>query len=100
MADMQQQQWGPWIRHRGGGMPVPAGTLVDVYTLAPLRSSRDGPRRKVGIAGVDLVKSWNWTPENRATFRSLPIDFYRIGRPKGLAFLEGLLEQEKVLEDA
>ncbi len=100
MPDEHQEQWGPWLRHHGGGMPVKVGTLVDAYTLVPKRFPKDGDRRKVGIAGVDLVNSWNWTPKNRATFPSLPIDFYRVRRPKGLSILEGLLVKDAELEDA
>jgi hypothetical protein len=93
------ERWGPWKRHYGGGMPIPAGTVVDVYTLAPFRSNKDGPRRMIGIAGVDLVRSWTWTPENRATFGSLPIDFYRVKRPRGLEVLEAILSEARLLEN-
>lgn len=81
-------------------MPVPAGTLVEVNTLAKFRTPRDGPRRKIGIAGVDFVKSWGWTPANRTTFGSLPIDFYRVARPRGLTMLERLLTSLPAMEDA
>ncbi len=94
------EQWGPWKRHHGDGMPVPAGTLVDVYTLVPKRFPKDGDRRKIGIAGVDLINSWNWRPETRNSRRCLPIDFYRVGRPRGLTILEGLLAETPVLEAA
>lgn len=49
--------WGPWKRHDGRGMPVRVGTIVDAYTLVPKRFPKDGCRRKVGIAGVDLINS-------------------------------------------
>jgi hypothetical protein len=47
--------------------------------------------QKIGIAGVDLIKSWNWTPKGRANFRSAPIDFYRVRKPRGLLVLEDIL---------
>jgi hypothetical protein len=88
MISEREGDWGPWIRHMGGGMPVPHGTVVEVYTLI---IPTDGVVQKIGIAGVDLIKSWNWTPKGRANFRSAPIDFYRVRKPRGLLVLEDIL---------
>lgn len=86
--------WGPWHRHDGSGMPVSSGTVVEVQTLEP-RRPKDGPSRRVGIAGVDLVHSWHWTPDRVTRPGSLPIDLYRVRRPKGMCVLDELLLLEE-----
>lgn len=97
MNDNSSEDWGPWHRHPGGGMPVPAGTLVDVFTLA---KTKDGVTRKVGVAGIDLTASWDWTPKTRDSHPASPIDFYRIKRPRGLKVLFQLLDEIPDFEDA
>ena len=79
--------WGPWIRHDGQGMPVPAGTIVEVLSKEDPETALDGIVRRVGTAGVDLVHSWHWTAQTRFTQHALPIDRYRIKRPRGLDIL-------------
>ena len=56
---------------------MPKGTIVEVFSLEDPKTARDGIVRRVGVAGIDLVKSWHWTPGTRNTQRSLPIDRYR-----------------------
>jgi hypothetical protein len=93
-------QWGPWVGHDGKGMPVPAGTIVEVFSDEDPRNPRNGPVCRVGIAGVDLLSSWHWTPQTRSTQVSLPIDRYRVKRPKGLGVLLSAMPNARVLEDA
>lgn len=87
---MMDQEWGPWVRHHGQGMPVQAGTVVEVVTFDAIRPAKGEVRSRVGVAGVDLVKSWSWATSRNYT-KSLPIDLYRVKRPKGLEVLQGLL---------
>lgn len=87
--------WGPWIRHDGQGMPVPAGTIVEVFTDDEPETVLDGVVRKVGIAGVDLVHSWHWTTQTKSTQPALPIDHYRIKRPRGLGMLIAAMTEER-----
>ena len=93
-------EWGPWLLHAGGGMPVPKGTIVEAGTFEPIKKAKYGVRRRVGIAGIDLIKSWGWTPETRETYPALPIDYYRIKRPKALTSLKSLISELPELEDA
>lgn len=88
--DEKSDEWGPWLWFHGGGMPVPHGTVVDVVTLI---RTREGVTRKIGMAGIDLTRSWDWTPATRKTHPAAPIDFYRVRKPKGLKRLERLLEE-------
>ena len=90
-------EWGPWLRHAGGGMPVPKGTIVDVTTLI---KTADGVTRKIGIAGIDLTRSWDWTPDTRKTHPAAPIDYYRVKYPRGMRLLKRLLAEMPELEDA
>tara|TARA_B110000503_G_C6867240_1_gene297190 strand:- start:48 stop:353 length:306 start_codon:yes stop_codon:yes gene_type:complete len=90
-------EWGPWLRHVGGGMPVPYGTIVEVITLI---KTADGVTRKIGIAGVDLIRSWDWIPDIRKTHPAAPIDYYRIKYPEGMCLLKRLLADLPELEDA
>ena len=90
---LMDKQWGPWIEHFGHGMPVQAGTLVEVFSLEPARQAKDGVTHIIGVAGVDLVKSWTWNLEARSKTKSLPIDLYRIKRPRGMEVLLELLEE-------
>ena len=92
-----ERLWGPWQRHDGRGMPVPEGTVVEAEALPPHRPPKHGITRRVGIAGVDLVRSWHWTPENRVRGCDcgwvLPIDRYRIRRAPGMAMLDRVLAE-------
>jgi hypothetical protein len=76
--------WGPWIRHDGQSMPVPAGTIVEVFTEEDPETALDGVICQIGIAGIDLVQSWHWDTQTRCDQQALPIDRYRIMRPLGL----------------
>ncbi len=88
--------WGPWIRHDGQDMPVPAGTIVEVFTYDEPETVLDGVVRRVGTAGVDLVHSWHWTAQTRTTQHALPIDRYRIKRPRGLDILVGSMAEAPI----
>ncbi len=79
--------WGPWIRHDGQGMPVPDGTIVEVFSKEDPTTAEYGVVRRLGIAGVDLVHSWHWTEMTRSSQHALPIDRYRIKMPRGLDML-------------
>jgi hypothetical protein len=63
-------------------MPAPKGTIVDVFSREDPRSARNGVVQRIGVAGIDLFSSWYWTRETRSTQRSLPIDRYRVMRPR------------------
>jgi len=63
-------------------MPVPKGTIVEVFSREDPRSARNGVVQRIGVAGIDIVRSWHWTRETRSTQRSLPIDRYRVMRPR------------------
>jgi hypothetical protein len=90
---LKDEQWGPWVRHYGQGMPVLAGTVVEVLSLESAKQAKNGVVRRVGIAGVDLVNSWSWQPETRSKTKSLPIDLYRIKRPRGMEVLQQWLQE-------
>ena len=92
--------WGPWLKHDGKSMPIPAGTIVEVCFREEPKTALNGVLQLVGGAGVNLVYSWFWTPEKRATQSSLPIDRYHIKRPKGLDALTSILVEKLELEDA
>ena len=53
----------------------------------------NGTTRGEGIAGVDLMYSWHWTHQTRLILNWLPIDYYRVKRPKGLDVLRGALTE-------
>lgn len=91
--------WGPWIRHDGTAMPVPAGTLVEVFTDEDPATALDENLLKAGVAGVDFVFSWLWTTETRATQAALPIDYYRVKRPAGLDLLVSVIADSPVFEE-
>lgn len=65
-------------------MPVPAGTIVEVFTEEDPETALDGVICRIGIAGIDLVQSWHWDTQTRCNQQALPIDRYRIMRPRGL----------------
>lgn len=92
---LTDKQWGPWIEHFGHGMPVQTGTIVEVATYEVVNSNKGGVIGCLGVAGVDLVNSWSWKPETRSKnpTKSLPIDLYRIKRPRGVAVLHELLQE-------
>ena len=92
---LTDKQWGPWVRHYGHGMPVQTGTIVEVATDEAVNPNKGEVIGRVGVAGVDLVNSWSWKPETRSKnlTKSLPIDLYRIKRPKGVEVLLELLEE-------
>jgi hypothetical protein len=92
---LKDEQWGPWVRHFGQGMPVQAGTIVEVTTYEAVNPNKGEVIGRVGVAGVDLVKSWSWKPETRSKnpTKSLPIDLYRIKRPRGMEVLQELLKE-------
>lgn len=92
--------WGPWIRHDGQSMPVPAGTIVEVFSKEDAETALDGIVRRVGTAGVDLVHSWQWTAQTRSTQHALPIDRYRIKRPGGLDMLVVTMDATPKLAEA
>lgn len=81
MCQSWQGAWGPWLRHDGRSMPVPKGTIVEAFSEEDPKTAKDGIVRRIGIAGIDLVQSWFWTPETRGTQSSLPIDLYRVMGP-------------------
>ena len=92
---LTDKQWGPWIEHFGHGMPVQTGTIVEVAPYEVVNSNKGGVIGCLGVAGVDLVNSWSWKPETRSKnpTKSLPIDLYRIKRPRGVAVLHELLQE-------
>ncbi len=59
---LKDEQWGPWVRHYGQGMPVQAGTVVEVVTYEALNPNNGEVLSRVGVAGVDLVHSWSSQP--------------------------------------
>ena len=65
-------------------MPVPAGTIVEVFTEEDSETALDGVIWQIGIAGIDLVESWHWDTQTRCDQQALPIDRYRIMRSRGL----------------
>jgi hypothetical protein len=81
-------------------MSVPAGTLVEVFTDEYPATVLDEHLLKAGVAGVDFVFSWLWTMETRADQAALPIDYYRIKRPRGQELLVSLLADSHIFEDA
>lgn len=81
-------------------MPVPAGTLVKVFTDEEPSTVLDEQLLKAGIAGVDFVFSWLWTAEARSTQAALPIHYYRIKRPAGLDLLVSVIADSHNFEDA
>ncbi len=83
--------WSGWIRHNGSGLPVPVGTVVEVFSAADPSTARNGVVSRIGIAGVDIKCSWFWTLESRDTQRALPIDSYRVRRPKGMIVIDKCL---------
>lgn len=92
--------WGPWIRHDGKCMPVPAGTTVEVFTDEDPATTLESHILQVGVAGVDFVVSWLWTTETRTTQAALPIDYYRIKRPSGLDLLVSAMADAHIFEKA
>jgi hypothetical protein len=58
-------------------MPVPKGTIVEVFSGEDPKTARGGVVQRIGVAGIDLIQSWYWTAETRDTQRALPIDRYR-----------------------
>jgi len=81
-------------------MPVPAGTIVEVLSKEDPETALDGIVRRVGTAGVDLVHSWHWTAQTRSTQDALPIDRYRIKRPRGLDILVVTMTRTPALTEA
>lgn len=92
--------WGPWLTHDGQSMPVLAGTIVEVFSQEDPETALNGILCRVGTAGVDLVQSWYWTAQTRTTQHALPIDRYRIKRPRGLDMLVGTMAETPKLAEA
>lgn len=91
--------WGPWIKHDGAAMPIPAGTQVEVFTDEDPGTVLDEQLLKAGVAGVDFVCSWLWTTETRSTQAALPIDYYRIKWPEGLGLLVSVMADSHNFEN-
>lgn len=80
--------WGPWVQHDGGGCPLPAGTIVEVFC-----EDRFGfVRSHVGQVDGDSYSSWDWShfPELKKILR------YREKKPKGLTLLQEIARDVKV----
>ena len=100
MGQMWRGVWSPWKRHDGSGMPVPKGTIVEVFSGEDPKTARGGVVQRIGVAGIDLIQSWYWTAETRDTQRALPIDRYRSWKTgKPCAQVEAA-SQQNVPEDA
>ncbi|MCA0204313.1 MAG: hypothetical protein LCH92_08225 [Proteobacteria bacterium] len=77
-------EWGPWVKHDGKGLPVPVGTVVMVEDV-----HSDGSREIfVVTAGLGGGFSWDWQWSvklvpgfNKYATRIIR---YRIRRPKAL----------------
>lgn len=102
----EDENWGPWTEHNGGGCPCVGAfvhvVLGDAGADFPIHGSGmdtwdEGwsplnEAEAVGIARQD--PSWEWDG------RSYPVIRYRIRKPKGLTILEALLEDLPTTVDA
>jgi hypothetical protein len=99
MGQVWRGAWGPWKRHDGRSIPVPKGSIVEVFSEEDPKEARNGVVQRIGIAGIDLVLSWYWTAETRSKQRSLPIDRYRLMRQGLRSFILEPVLEERVPEN-
>jgi hypothetical protein len=95
---MSDECWGPWIEHRPGPRPVPAGTILhyvchdgsEVIGAIGTIGRLDSRGREITTGG----RSWWWIAPYSRIVR------YRIRKPRGATILEEIAKGIRVPEEA
>lgn len=94
---MENEEWGPWIKHDGGKCPLKAGQVAKfrcrnglerVWVNGGSSFQQDGTDYQPGPE-VPIVNIWLWK-ERPLTYWFDAME-YQIKKPKGLTILENLI---------